>query len=582
MAIVTSSLASGTTNLGISGLASGFDWQSLISQLVTVERAPEQLLRNQQTALQQQNSALGSLKTELGLLQGKAALLQDPSFFDSRAATTTNSALATATAAAGTGLGTYNFVVSQMASAAVLRGNTGAGAPLSPTDDVSALTLSAASFATAVTPGIFTVNGKQITITASDTLQSVFTQISTATGGSVAAAYSTAADKITLTSASEIILGSATDTSNFLQAAKLNNTGTGTISSAGQLGTAKLSGAMNQANLATAISDGGSGAGAFTINGVTINFSATADSLGDVIKRINDSTAGVVAAYDSVSNRFSLTDKAAGDVGIAVQDVTGNFLAATGLAGGTLNHGKNLQYTLNGGPQLTSLTNVIDTAGSGLGGLQVTVSGPGSFDVTVASDSNKIKTGITDFVTEYNKVQSLITTQTASSTDAKGKVTAGVLAGNQDTESLSMSLRDLVNSSATGLSGALQRLDSLGFVSNGHDDTLSTADLTGLDRALASNLSGVKDLFTHASTGLGVKLNDYLNRTIGDSGSLVTHQANLTSQSAAIDTQIANMEKQIQQYQQQLTNEFVAMETAQAQVNQQLTFLQQSFKSLSA
>jgi len=42
-----------------------------------------------------------------------------------------------------------------------------------------------------------------------------------------------------------------------------------------------------------------------------------------------------------------------------MQDVTGNFLAATGLSGGTLQHGANLQYNINGGGTLTSLSNTI-------------------------------------------------------------------------------------------------------------------------------------------------------------------------------------------------------------------------------
>ncbi len=127
--------------------------------------------------------------------------------------------------------------------------------------------------------------------------------------------------------------------------------------------------------------------------------------------------------------------------------------------------------------------------------------------------------------------------------------------------------------------GALKRLDSLGFVSNGNDDSLSSADLSGLDSALATNLSGVKDLFSNTSTGLAVQFNSFLDGTIGDKGSLVTHQTNLTTQSTDIDTQISNMESQILIYQQQLTDGFVAMEVAQSQTNQQLAYLTKTFAS---
>jgi flagellar capping protein FliD len=73
-------------------------------------------------------------------------------------------------------------------------------------------------------------------------------------------------------------------------------------------------------------------------------------------------------------------------------------------------------------------------------------------------------------------------------------------------------------------------------------------------------------------------LNTYLNHTIGDDGSLTTHQTNLTKQSGSIDTQIADMERHILDHQQQLTDGFVAMESAQAKINQQLQYLTQNFK----
>ncbi|MCX6925082.1 MAG: flagellar filament capping protein FliD, partial [Verrucomicrobia bacterium] len=441
-----------SSSVALSGLASGFDWQSLVTQLVTLERSPETQLQSQQDALGQQNIALGGIKTELGVLQNAAVVLKDPTFFDSRTATPSDSTLASATADAGTTIGTYSFSVTQLASAAVWKGNTTAGGPLSSHDissqsaDTSGLTLSTAPFAQPVTAGTFTVNGKQITIGATDTLKSVFDQISSVTNGAVTAGYSSTSDKITLSSGSAITLGSGADTSNFLQAAKLSNSGlvtnldgSATVASAVKLGAVQMKVALDKANLGAPISDGGSGNGGFTINGVSISFSASSDSLTNVIDRINSSDAGVTASYDSTNNRLSLTNKNTGDVGISLQDNAGStFLAATGLtsgAGGTLTSGKDLLYTVNGGPQLSSRTNTITADSSGISGLSVTALAEKSFTVKVAGDTAKIKTAITNFVGAYNKAQATINTETASSTDASGVVTAGTLAGDQDTAS---------------------------------------------------------------------------------------------------------------------------------------------------
>jgi flagellar hook-associated protein 2 len=571
------------SDLAISGLASGWDWQSLVSQLVQVQRAPETLLENQQSKIATQQTALSSIQTALQTLQSDATTLSSRSFFDSVTATSSDTSLATVTAAEGTAPGTYSFEVTQLATAAALQGRPQATS-LSPTDDVSALTLSSAPFATPVRAGTFTVDGQQITIATSDTLQSVFDQISKATDGDVTAAYSAKDDTITLSSSSPIVLGSATDTSNFLQVAKLSNNGTGTVASSGKLGSVDVGEAMTQSNLAEPINDGGKGQGAFEINGVTINYSASADSINDVINSINQSAAGVVAAYDPVNNQFTLTDKTTGDVGISVQDVTGNFLAATGLAttgpkSATLVRGKNLLYTINNSVPLSSQTNTIAEDTSGVAGLSVTPLAKGDFTVTVAPDTSTIASAITKFVTDYNSAQSTIDAQTATTTDSSGNVTPGPLTGDQVAEDLNTHLLNLAASTVSGLSGTVASLNDLGFASNGQNDSLSTTDTTGLDSALNNNLAGVAALFSNPANGLAVQFNSLLNNTIGANGTLVNEQSTLTSESKGMTTQISNIETQVQAYQTQLTNEFIAMETAEEKTNQEQAYLASAFKS---
>ncbi|HLP75566.1 MAG TPA: flagellar filament capping protein FliD, partial [Candidatus Paceibacterota bacterium] len=387
-------------------------------------------------------------------------------------------------------------------------------------------------------------------------------------------------DKIRLNSTGEIVLGSATDTSNFLQAARLSNSGVaGSISSGLPLGSIQLSGMLGSANFATAVSDGGSGAGEFKINGVSISYNASTDSVNNIITRINNSSAGVTASYDTVNDRFLLTSKATGDIGIAMQDVTGNFLAATGLTAGTLTHGKDLIYTVNGGDPLTSHSNTITEASSGIAGLSVTaLKENSSATVTVGNDNDKIKSTIQSFVDAYNRVQSLIDSQTASTTDAKGKVTAGILADENDADQIGSSLRSIAYSTISALSGTVKNLAALGIVTNGNDNTLSLDDSEALDTALNNNLAGVKDLFSNSTNGLAVKLDDYLTKTIGENGTLIAHQDSLTKESSAIDTQIAEMERTVQSTKERLTASFVAMETAQANINQQLSYLLKNFK----
>lgn len=568
-------------DLGLSGLVSGLDWRTLVDQLAQAERTPQVRLRTEQSTLGQKNTAYTTIKTELTVLQNRVADLTGASFFDSRLTSTSDATRATTTAGAGATLASYDFNFIQLATAAKQLGTAGAGSSLSATNDVSGLVLSEASFATAVTAGTITVNGKQVAIATTDTLQDVFNNISIATGGTVTGSYNTGTDTISLSSASPIVLGSATDSSNFLHVARLNNNGTGTITSTAELGVIKQSAALSSANFATTVTDGGAGAGEFKINGVSITYSTT-DTVAGVLKRINDSAAGVTASYDTVNDRFVLSNKGTGDIGIGFEDVTGNFLAASGLSGGTLARGQNLLYTVDGGGQMVSQSNTITESSSGITGLSVTALATGTATVGVSTDTAKIKTAINDFIAAYNKVQSIIDSQTATTTDAKGKVTAGVLSNDGDAGEMAKLLRRAVTGEVSGLAAVLNQLEDLGIVSNGSDNSIKLTNETRLDEALANNLTAVKSLFTDPVNGLATRLSAYLNKTVGDEGTLEVRQSNLTRQAGEIDTQIADLERIVQSNRARMIESFIAMETAQSQINQQLQFLQQRFGSTSS
>jgi len=257
--------------------------------------------------------------------------------------------------------------------------------------------------------------------------------------------------------------------------------------------------------------------------------------------------------------------------------VTGNFLAASGLTTGALQRGRNLQYSINGGGTLTSASNTISEVSSGIAGLNVTVQTEGTFTIGVTNDSTAIKSAIKGFVDEYNKTQALININSASTTDSKGKVTAGALSGDSTVSSMNSDLRRLMTGTLTGLSGTILRMESLGFTSNGNDDSLIASDESRLDQAIGSDLSSLKDFFSNASTGLATQFNSYLDKTIGDGGTLVTRQTNLTAESKKIDDSIATMERVVQANKARLTQSFLAMETAQSNINQQLSYLQRYF-----
>jgi flagellar hook-associated protein 2 len=567
--------------LAITGLASGMNWSTVITELANAERGPETQWEDQISSLDAQNSAYTTISGDLATLQTDIEALQNSSLYTGTDVQSSNTAVATATSDSTAPLGTYVFDIKQLATAAQINGESNISQAISPNGNLSSVTVGTAGFATPVTAGTFTVNGAQVTIATTDSFQQVFNNIATATNNTVTASYNSTTDEITLagTGSSPIVLGSAADTSNFLQVAQLYNNGTNSTTSTSALGHVQLGATMTNADLSTAITDGGSGQGKFTINGVAISYDASTDSIQNVLDSINSSAAGVTASYDTVNNRFELTDNTPGNVGISMQDVTGNFLAATGLSSGTLQGGQNLLYTLNGGTQeLVSQSNTITQESSSIAGLSVTALQTGSTTVSVTSDTSAITTAIQQFVSDYNTLQTAITNDQAVTTSSSGAVTPGVLTGDLTANGMASDLRTLVTSSVPGLTGAVSMLSDLGIQTNGQNNTLSV-DTSTLSSVVGANLNSVETLFNDPTNGLAAQLNNYINDATGTNGTVTNHQVSLKQQVTDLNTQISNLETKITSDTATWTSEFTAMETAESQSNQELTYLSEQITS---
>lgn len=570
-----------STTTQLSGLASGLDWKTLVSNLIAAERTPETDLRTKQSQFQQQSSALATVNQNLLDLQTAVkALASSDDVYSARTASIAGTGSTwNVSAAPAAATGTYTFSVSQLATQALRQGASDVGAALSSTSDVSGLTIGTLAVATPITEGNFTINGTQISVAKTDSLQDVFNQISTKTGGAVTASYDPITDKVSLSSASEIVVGSANDSSNFLAALQLFNNGTGDIISPKSLGVVSVSAVIANAHLKKPITAvDGSGNGTFKVNGVDIAYNVNSDSIQSVLNKINSSTANVAASFDKASDRFILTNKITGDVGVTVSEASGGLLDSMGLGGSsTFVRGNNAQFTVNGGPTLTSTTNTLDESVTGIAGLTVTANTQTDQTVTVGSDSSGLKSKIQDFIAKFNAVQSFADSSTKITTGSGGAVTTSVLSSNHEVTGIATSLRELAFGTVPGLSGTIQRLQSMGIDFTAGTSQLTVKDSTAFDNALQNNPNDVKTLFSDSSNGLASKFDAYITQTTGSTGIISTQTQSLSKQTTSIDDQVATMERTITADQTRLTNEFVQMESAQSAIQSQLAALTSQF-----
>jgi flagellar hook-associated protein 2 len=295
--------------------------------------------------------------------------------------------------------------------------------------------------------------------------------------------------------ASPVQLGSAGDTSNFLAAASLlaSPPGNTRISQRG-LGGLDISADLADARLATALTQS---TGTFKVNGVSFDYDDAVDSIGNIVSRINSSAAGVTASYDPFTDGITLTNNTTGAIAVAVEDVTGNFLAAAKIIGATQTIGTNAAYSVNGGATRYSTSNVIEDA---LTGVAITVrditTQPVKVDITVQTQT--VVDAITQFVSAYNDATKVMSD--LSKYDPTGKQN-GVLFGDGTVRQIQTNLRRPVTSAVAGLTGSVRSMSDIGVSFGAVGSALGTTDTLQFDSAkliaaLKTQPEAVATLFT--------------------------------------------------------------------------------------
>ena len=356
------------SDLRLTGLASGMDWQPIVEKLLELEAIPKKRLESQKSENEAKVSDLGVLKSQLDSLKSASSALQDKSLFNARSVQikSPNSGLV-ANASTGALTGNFSITVESLASSTEIssknRTSQRLASPIDLSDKLSDLPLHSP-----ITTGTFTISGKTFNISSTDmTLQELMDQINTTDSGvsgvnpegdssGVTISYDTDSDKMLLDtgisandSTNLLVLGSSTDSSNFLQSMKLlGDPQSGQVESNYALGSIDMTVSLANANFAGAFAGLTSGMGNFFIGegegAVRIDYDVNNDSLAHIINRVNDSSANVFMYYDPVGDRFVARNERTGTVGIVMHESedwdsissanrgSGNILALMGLA----------------------------------------------------------------------------------------------------------------------------------------------------------------------------------------------------------------------------------------------------------
>lgn len=571
---------SGTFSIG--GLASGLDTKSIIAQLMSVEAQPLTKLQHDQATLKQKNSDFQSVNTQLSALKSAAFDLTLDLNMRAKSANSSDSTIATATAGPSAATGSYQVRVDRMATASSMTSAQGIAQPADGTWTLAQLNITAGDFTiqySDTSGGSPVTRQATVTVDPSQTLNDVAASIGAATGGAVTANF--AGNKLTLTAdanTADVVAGGSGDTTNFASAMNLRTstyslaagvTG-GTLTSSAGVHSTDVSSALD-----TAVSTFTSGSlqstttGTFTINGTTINYDTGKDSINDVISAINSSSAKVVAAYNSQTDRITLTSRTTGSGTISLADTSGTFLQTMGLVGGDLGgqtvlNGQNAQMTLKNADgstvQVESTTNAFSNLIPSV--TFTAVKQDASFQsITVAADSSAVLGKVKAFVSTYNTVVDTLTNATA-----KGATNAF----DNDLRGIQDRLKSMFSNQLMNLTGSPRSMVDLGITASSTDRVHLSVDEATFTAALNSNPDRVADIFKMTSSsgttttqlGIAGQVNQYLEDLGSDTGVFKTRDNSTSDQSRRYDDQIQKYTERMTQIQDTYTKQFTAMEQA--------------------
>ena len=340
-------------------------------------------------------------------------------------------------------------------------------------------------------------------------LTAVVTMINAAAIGvtaSIANDSDARANLLQLSSASNIQLGSAGDTSTFLSVAHMLESPQGTTrTSVRNLGALSTATALEDARMQTALSQS---TGSFEINGVSISYDEAADSLNNIITRINESDAGVTATYDVQTDTFFITADGTGSLSIGLADTGGNFLAAMGMLAATQTLGANASYRIDGGALQYSTSSTVSNAVTGVT-LTFRDATTSAITVTVSTDTGQLRGKLEDFVEQYNSTLTL-TRDATRFVDSGDSGDSGVLLGDSGLLNLMRNLRSRVTGVATGMSGDISTLASIGFNFGAVGSAIGNTELllfnsSTFDSAITDNPEAVSQLLTGFSASASLE-----------------------------------------------------------------------------
>jgi len=299
-------------------------------------------------------------------------------------------------------------------------------------------------------------------------------------------------------------------------------------------------------------------------------------SIRDAINKSSDNpgvTATIVTGTDGahlvlsgertgVENGFKITSSG-GDGGLAALNYDASASEGNGLS--VINPAADALYTIDGLPA-NSAGNSTSTA---IDGLTLNFTAEGTSTVTVANDSSKATSALTNLVNTYNSFVSIYQNLTKYDTVSE---TAGAMIGDATLNGIASTLTRIIGGSANGGS-----ISSIG-ISLQVDGKLAI-DNDKLTKALSDGGKKVNDIFNR-DNGFSAQLDAQLKTLVGEHGVLAGRTDSISQQLKDLDVRQKSLDARMESLTARYKAQFTALDTLMSKLNSTSTYLTQQFDAL--
>lgn len=368
----------------------------------------------------------------------------------------------------------------------------------------------------------------------------------------------------------EVVVGTATDTSNFVAITGIVADSDKNSTSARSLYKVNNSSKVVESGLFVG---GNVTQGTFKVGNATIEINKDT-TLNDIISQINYSDDSSATAYwDNINGNFVIKSKVTGASLINIEAGTSNFTDVMGFTqndGGVKKMnienqtlGQNAHFTING-TNFTSNSNTVTSDVSKIDGVTLElkdITQEGAVTLTIEKDKDSIADAISNVVDSYNSLMENIDKEISST---------GNLNGESTLKFIKNQIRSLMTGSISN-SGSFKNLSQIGITleaasaGNIKTDNINTLsfDKDTFLTAFAKDSSSLKSLLigTDTQSGILTQVENILESALGSvTGYFASAEKSLNTKISNLDTKIEKTNTAVDRYKSRLESKFKTMD----------------------